>query len=281
MGFRKNVLSKEQSIEQAIVQHYSELSPNARIIANYIQQHPLAIISMSVSDIANATQTSKATVSRFFRQIGYESHQQAKAKLLERRIDGFPVANTNIHNQNQLGNEVVNITQTLNAISPSQLKVVVDLLTSSKKITIIGYRNSYPIALHFRQQLMQIRSGVRILPQPGQTLGEELVSLDKDEVVILIGFRRRPKNFDKLVSSVSKQPTVLLSDPTGQVFNKQVTHLLVCHLGQENAFDSYAAPMSMIAILCNETYKRLDSKGQVRAANISKMYQHLDELSEL
>ncbi|MFT5996753.1 MAG: hypothetical protein ACI9RV_002363, partial [Glaciecola sp.] len=30
MGFRKNVLSKEQSIEQAIVQHYSELSPNAR-----------------------------------------------------------------------------------------------------------------------------------------------------------------------------------------------------------------------------------------------------------
>jgi DNA-binding MurR/RpiR family transcriptional regulator len=274
-------LSKEQSIEEAIVQRYATLSPNARIIANYIQQNPLAIISMSVADMASATQTSKATVSRFFRQIGYESHQQAKAKLLERRVDGFPVANTNSHNQSQLGDEVVNITQTLNGMTPSQVNDIVDLLSNSNKISIIGYRNSYPIALHFRQQLMQIRSSVRILPQPGQTLGEELVSLDEDEVVILVGFRRRPKNFQKLVDSVSKQPTVLLTDPTGQVFNKQVSHLLVCHLGQENAFDSYAAPMSMIAILCNETYTRLASKGQVRTANISKMYEQLDELSPL
>jgi DNA-binding MurR/RpiR family transcriptional regulator len=274
-------LSKEPNIEEAIVQSYSELSPNARIIANYIQQNPLAIISMSVSGIANVTQTSKATVSRFFRQIGYESHQQAKAQLVARRVGGFPVANTNLHSQNQLNNEIANITQTLNGVDASQLKDIVNLLSNDNKISIIGYRNSYPIALHLRQQLMQIRSSVRILPQPGQTLAEELVSLDQDEVIILIGFRRRPKNFDKLVDSVSKQPVILITDPTGQVFNKQVNHLLVCYLGQENAFDSYAAPMSMVSILCNETYKRLANKGQVRTTAISKMYQQLDELSEL
>lgn len=276
-----NILSKDRSIDEAIANLYSELPPTARVIANFIQQNPLAIISMSVSEIAGATHTSKATVSRFFKQLGYASFSQAKAELLEKRVSGFPLADTDLPNKDRVNAEVDNIVQTLNNIEPLDLEKIVDLLAHSRKISIIGYRNGYPVAMHFRQQLMQIRHSVRLLPQPGQTLSEELVDLDEDELIILIGFRRRPKGFSKLITNLAKHTTILLTDPTGQVFNKQVNHLLVCHLGQQNAFDSYAAPMSVLSVLCNQSYQALSNKGQVRVANISKLYDQLDELSEL
>ncbi len=38
-------------------------------------------------------------------------------------------------------------------------------------------RNAYPAALHLRQQLLQARGQVLVLPQPGQSLSEELVDL--------------------------------------------------------------------------------------------------------
>lgn len=275
-------MNSSNSINAAITRLYPELSPSARVIANYIQAHPLAILSMSMNDIAIATATSKATVSRFFRQIGYDSHQQVKAELHHLRQSGLPVAPVDAPNQNDLAQEIERLTKTIHDIPAQQLAQIVSLIATSPKISIVGFRNSYPVALHFRQQLKQIRASVRILPQPGQTLAEELVDLAPDELIILVGFRRRPKGFRQLVESIAGQPTILLTDPSGQVFNQQVDHLLVCHLGQENAFDSYAAPMSVLSMICNHVYQTLkDQGGESRIEGISTLYKQLDELSDL
>ena len=65
---------------------YTDLSPSARAIANYLQQFPLTIISDSTAEIAAKTNTSKATVSRLFRQLGYASHQDAKQDVVLQRL---------------------------------------------------------------------------------------------------------------------------------------------------------------------------------------------------
>jgi len=33
-------------------------------------------------------------------------------------------------------------------------------------VRLLGVRNSYPVALHLRQQLVQVRQGVIMMPQP-------------------------------------------------------------------------------------------------------------------
>ncbi len=42
-------------------------------------------------------------------------------------------------------------------------------MVAARRIVVIGMRNAYPAALHLRQQLLQARGQVLVLPQPGQT----------------------------------------------------------------------------------------------------------------
>jgi DNA-binding MurR/RpiR family transcriptional regulator len=70
----------------------------------------------------------------------------------------------------------------------------------------------------------------------------------------------------------------LITDPTGQVYNQQVSHVLVCHLGNESPFDSYAAPMSLISMLCNRVFGFLGDAASRQTQAISALYEDLDEL---
>jgi len=269
------------NILERIAVNFAELSPAARGIATYIQQNPLTLLSMSLAELATATQTSKASVSRLFRTLGYASHQEAKQALLLSRTKGFPVPSSSVNDQSYLANEMQNIQQSFQDLSSQYTAEIGALIANARHVYIVGFRNAYPIALHFRQQLMQIRSDVMVLPQPGQTLGEDLVDLCDQDLVIVFGFRRRPAGFEQLVRVLPSERTILITDPTGQVFNKDVKHLLVCHLGSQEAFDSYAAAMSLVALLCNKVYQAISPAQRSRAAKISAWYSQVGEISKL
>ncbi|GLR69852.1 MurR/RpiR family transcriptional regulator [Agaribacter marinus] len=271
-------MPKSTSINKLIEKQYASLSPNARNIANFIQQNPLAVITMSVADIAAASKTSKATVSRFFRQLGYESHQDAKSTMLQKRDKGFPVAQAGNKNDS-FSQEIANLESSFQGLSDNEIDDVARKISSAKRVIIFGYRNSYPMAINFRQQLKQLRENVFLLPQPGQTISEDVVGFTNDDFIILLGFRRRPRIFPKLVEQLNGKTTLLLADPSGQVFNQQVSHLFVCQLGQSQPFDSYAAPMAVISLICNRVFKYCAGEGQQRAAAISDLYNEFDELS--
>lgn len=270
-------VSSAQSLLSLIEQHYPSLSPTARNIANYVQQHPMAVVTLSVADIARATATSKATVSRFFRQLGYDSHQDAKQAMLSKRATGYPIADS-ANTSDYLANEIGNLETTFAHIDEAQLDTIASQLSVARRVILIGFRNSYSLALTFRQQLKQMRPHVHLYPVPGQTLSEDLIDIDDEDMVIVFGLRRRPQFFSELITQLQSRNTLLITDPSGQVYNQKVSHLMVCQLGNQQAFDSYAAPMALIATLSNKVYAVLDETGQLRTAAISDMYEQLGEL---
>lgn len=267
----------KQDVLSLIEQNYPSLSPSAQAIANYLQQHPLAIVSQTSAEIAEQTGTSKATVSRFFRQLGFESQQDAKQSQLALRQSGVPLL-TQGTTIDQTAEELKNLSLTFEGLRPETINEVSTQLAKASRVTLIGFRNAYPIALHFRQQLQQVRASVRLLPQPGQTLGEDLQDILEEEVIVLLGFRRRARIFKKVIDSLQGHNTILITDPTGQIYNQQVNHVLVCHLGNESPFDSYAAPMSLVSVLCNSVYAQIGENAQLRTQAISHLYEELDEL---
>ncbi|GEA07777.1 rpiR family transcriptional regulator [Alteromonas sp. KUL42] len=269
--------SSPNDVLQQIEKHYASLSPSGKAIAHYLQQNPIAVLSQSTSLIAEKTATSKATVSRFFRQLGFDSHQQAKDTHVQLREQGVPVVSASSNTQ-QLESEIKNLSHTFEGMSMDVLKEVASLLAKANQITLIGFRNAYPIALHFRQQLKQIRTSIRLLPQPGQTLSEDIIDLGENDLVVLFGFRRRTRQFKFVLNSIKHCKTVLITDPTGQIYRDQVNHLLVCHIGSESPFDSYAAPMSLVASLCNLTYEELGEEAAKRVEAITDVYIQMDEL---
>ncbi|MEP3350471.1 MAG: MurR/RpiR family transcriptional regulator [Marinomonas sp.] len=270
-------MTTKQDVLSLIEKNYPNLSPSARSIANYLQQNPLAIVSQTSAEIADQTNTSKATVSRFFRQLGYDSHQGAKQAQLALRESGMPIF-TQGSSLDQTAQELKNLATTFEGLRPEILNDISQSLAKASRVTLIGFRNAYPLALHFRQQLQQVRHSVRLLPQPGQTLGEDLHDILDDEVIVLLGFRRRTRQFKQIVAALKGRNTILITDPTGQVYNQQVSHVLICHLGSDSPFDSYAAPMSLVSMLCNRVYGFLGDAASRQTQDIAALYAALDEL---
>jgi DNA-binding MurR/RpiR family transcriptional regulator len=247
------------------------------------------IITHSVADIAEITSTSKASVSRFFRQLGYDSHLDVKQEMRQLRASGYPLKAV-INDQNDIEQEISRVGEAWQDIKATDIDALTKAICEAPRIKLIGFRNSYPVAMHFRQQLLQMRSKVRLIPQPGQTLSEELADIEDEELVILIGFRRRPKVFKTLIERLNEMKgednksgpkLALLTDPSGQLYRHQVSHLFLCPLGEEQAFDSYAVPMSIVSIICNRVFAALGVDAQRRTGAISDLYNQMEELEKV
>ena len=107
-------------------------------IADYILEHKSEIIDMTVAELALASGTSDATVSRFCRRCGFNGFHHLKITLAkevaEERGKSVEVSNDisrdNIAQslQNILANKAAELTQTVSMMDPVQLGKILELI---------------------------------------------------------------------------------------------------------------------------------------------------------
>lgn len=91
--------------------------------------------------------------------------------------------------------EMANLTHWVSQLDSLQLGEVINAMVRAPRILLLGLRNSYPVALHLRQQLLQVRQQVQLVPQTGQTLAEELVDVTQRDLVIVVAFSSPPEGY--------------------------------------------------------------------------------------
>lgn len=262
---------------ERITQHYPELTGSGRRLADYLQLNPEKLLICSTNEIAEACGVSKTSVSRFIRKLGYQDHTALRNELIAQRDKGEPMLTSSIESA-ELQDELRSLERLWQQLANMDLSTLIEAIATAPQIKIIGYRNSYPLAMHFRQQLMQCRGGVELLPVPGQTIGEDLASIGSDDLVILVGIRRRVSHFAQIIEQLKDNRTLLLTDQSGQQYGQRVSHCLVCYMNNQAPLDSYAAPMSLISYLVNRTYRYLSSQAVKTSGKVSVHYAQLGEL---
>ncbi|MCQ8234215.1 MurR/RpiR family transcriptional regulator [Pectobacterium carotovorum] len=275
-------------IDERLRDRYSELSPQEQRVADFIFDHFDDLISYNSAELARLSGVSKATVSRLFKRLGYPSYRDMRDELRTLRQSGMPLAdNRDAVQGNTLlarhyKQEMANLTQWINQIDPVQFGAVIQALVQAQRLCLIGLRNSYPVALHLRQQLLQIRQQVTLLTQPGQTLSEELVDLTAQDVVIVVAFRRRPRLIQPLLAQLQKRgvPVLLLCEPQASTLMSLATWSLCVALDSVSAFDSYSSAMSLVNVISNALLHEMLRDGRQRIHQIVDLYGELDELEQ-
>ncbi|GAB3485154.1 MurR/RpiR family transcriptional regulator [Marinomonas epiphytica] len=265
------------SLTERIRQQYAQFTQVNQRLADYLQQHPDKVLILSTNEIAEACGVSKTSVSRFIRKLGYEDHQALRNELMAARDQGNPIL-VNPIETSEFQQELGSLEQLWHFLEQHDLSPLIDKLAHSRRIKVIGYRNSYPLALHFRQQLMQCRAQVELLPVPGQSIGEDLVNLNDEDFVVVIGIRRRVNHFAKIMSHLKKERCLLITDQSGQKLSHYAEHFILCQMNNVRPLDSYAAPMSLLGYLANQVYLTLGEQAQKRSGGISDVYTKLNEI---
>jgi len=263
-----------EAIAARIENAYRELSPQEQRAADFMRDHLADLAVYNATEVARLSGVSKATVSRLYRRLGFENADALRDHVRALRASGTPVASVTPANfAEHLDRELANLRA---ALSGLDLAPAAQLIAGARRVTVVGFRNSYPIALHLRQQLAQARDGVVLAPLPGQSIGEELAALTPDDVVVLVGFRRRPEGFARVLALVeaSAARSILLTDSTrlrGDI-------VIACPVDSVTAFDSYAAAASVISLLAGAVFGVHLAAGRSRIAAIGDAYRGLHEL---
>ena len=278
-----------QRIDQRIDRQYAALSPQEQRAADVVLDRLDDLAVYNASEIAQLSGVSKATVSRLVRRLGYEDFAQVRAQAKILRGLGSPMgaAAPTEHDADSLTAHLAAEQRNLelmlrSAAADGRLDAAARLLAEASQVAVIGRRNSYPVALHLRQQLAQIRGRVTLLPVPGQSLGEDVADLGAQDAAVLIGFRRRPQGFSALINALLARavPLVLIGDTTLEPWSTRVPHFLLAPLDSPSAFDSYAAAMSLVNLLATATLAQHTRQGRTRVSTITTLYDDLDELEE-
>ncbi|CAN5150488.1 MurR/RpiR family transcriptional regulator HpxU [soil metagenome] len=266
------------SLAERIEGSYRELSPQEQRAADFMRDHLDDLAVYNATEVATLSGVSKATISRLYRRLGFESAEQLRDHVRALRSAGTPlVTGAPASFAEHIDQELANLRSALTGLD---LGPAASLIASARRVLVIGFRNSYPMALHLRQQLAQARDGVELAPLPGQSVGEELASLTEADVAVLVGFRRRPSLFPALIETLAAGTarTVLLTDVGGRRFAGSVDVALECPVDSVSAFDSYAAAASLVSLLSSAVLGARLRYGRARIADIGDAYRDLDEL---
>lgn len=274
------------TMRELIHRHYPDMARQERQVADFVLEHMDDLATYSSIELATLCDVSKATVSRLFKRLGYASYRDVKEAARLRRQSGLPVASDEQARQGRelnrhLARESHNLRQATEALDSVDMASLLNGLADARRLVVMGFRNSYPVALHARQQLLQVRDQVSLLPVPGQTLGEDLAGLTRDDLVVLVGFRRRPAGFDRILSWLQRRgiPVCLLAEPTAITQGQRATWWLPVPLDSTSAFDSYAGAMSVVNYLANSLLEQHLASGRQRIRSVMDIYDDLDELS--
>ncbi|CCI76666.1 unnamed protein product [Klebsiella pneumoniae subsp. rhinoscleromatis SB3432] len=274
-----------QQLDERLKGQYASLSPQEQRVADFIFDH---LISYNSAELAQLSGVSKATVSRLFKRLGYDKYKDMRDELRTLRQSGMPLTDQrdavqgNTLLARHYKQEMANLTQWVNALDARQFAEARTAMVAARRIVVIGMRNAYPAALHLRQQLLQARGQVLVLPQPGQSLSEELVDLTTDDLVVMMAFRRRPRIVRPLLQQLQRDgvPVLLMCEPQAHSLFPLSRWQLCAPLDSVSAYDSYASVNSLINLLANDfLHETLDS-GRPRIHDIATLYQQLDELEQ-
>ncbi|MEX7585655.1 MurR/RpiR family transcriptional regulator HpxU [Klebsiella pneumoniae] len=277
-----------QQLDERLKGQYASLSPQEQRVADFIFDHFDDLISYNSAELAQLSGVSKATVSRLFKRLGYDKYKDMRDELRTLRQSGMPLTDQrdavqgNTPLARHYKQEMANLTQWVNALDARQFAEALTAMVAARRIVVIGMRNAYPAALHLRQQLLQARGQVLVLPQPGQSLSEELVDLTADDLVVMMAFRRRPRIVRPLLQQLQRDgvPVLLMCEPQAHSLFPLSRWQLCAPLDSVSAYDSYASVNSLINLLANAfLHETLDS-GRPRIHDIATLYQQLDELEQ-
>jgi DNA-binding MurR/RpiR family transcriptional regulator len=193
---------------KSIVAQHPTLTPKARILGEYIVNHPRKAVFMTTKELAETCQVSEATVVRFVSQLGYEGYgafQQALRDFVDReltileRADLAASAGEGMDRLRRVvSEEMDNLRQFFETVDLDVLKEAIDYLATSPAVYIIGSRISYTFAYYLGWSLTKVRTGIRILKGSDSTAIDWLTISEPESLVVVIATSRYPNELIRL-----------------------------------------------------------------------------------
>lgn len=275
-----------KTIVQRIHAAYPALTDGERKVADVILGSPADLAVCTAVEVASSAGVSGATVTRFFQRMNYASFEAARQDARRLRATGSPLFSGSGEGakgdaiSRLIDEETAVINATLSRVNPLTIREICDAVVAAPRIRTVGYRNSQFLAQYCAAQLAQIRPGVASLLAPGQTESEGIAALGPKDLAIVVGLRRRPAGFNRLMEAIASRGTsvLLLSDETIRTAPAFATWTLDCVVETPQFADSYAGALAILRLVTIQVEASLGQSGHRYLQDVEDLRLWMTEL---
>ncbi|MDW9417154.1 MurR/RpiR family transcriptional regulator [Sinorhizobium meliloti] len=278
--------SKERSFLARVREILPELHPAERRLGDFLCDFPGEVASYSAQELAALAHVSKATVSRFVQRLGYENYEEARRHARADKQTGsrlFLATATDADGRQSVAAHVAqgvaNLEATFLAIGEAEIDAAATAILEARKVWVIGFRASHSFATYLQWQLTQVIENIAAIPGGGQTLGEHLVSIGPDDVVVLFGLRRRVALMEQLMAQVERTQAKLLyiTDEGVPLLSRAAWHFRCQTLAPGPLFN-HVSVMALCHLLTTRCIETAGVAGRNRLRGIEALNDTLEEL---
>ena len=190
----ENQMNQSQSVLDCITVLYDQLFDAEKKIAKFILNNPKKVVDMTVSELAEISDVSIASVSRFCRKVGLKGFAQLKISLAQELVDthksgeisnDISVDNIPQSLQNILANKITELKQTVNLINTDEFREILEGIRDASRVQVIAVGNTIPVAIDAAFKFNELG-----IPTTAGTIWETQLSysftLGKGDVLIAI-----------------------------------------------------------------------------------------------
>jgi DNA-binding MurR/RpiR family transcriptional regulator len=279
----------EPTIRESISMAYERLPPGEKRLADTVLSRLNNLASYSATELAADAGVSKATAARFFRRIGYQSFGHARRNARAEAHLASPLyalagVNPKERAADALSRHVAadlrNLSETFRSANLVALPQAVKEVALAPRVRVVGMRNGHFVAAYAAYLLAQLRDEVVVLPGAAMTLAEDLVSLGRGDVLVVIDFRRRSSLLQAVVTAARRTGArlVFLTGSGQPELSRSADVVLRCQTEGASIFDSYVAAVSLVNYLSAAVAKELGKKSQKRLADIESLHEALSDI---
>ncbi|WP_337269633.1 MurR/RpiR family transcriptional regulator [Oryzifoliimicrobium ureilyticus] len=279
-------MPKDRSFLYRVRQALPDLHPAEKRLGEFVCDFPGELASYSAQELAALAHVSKATVTRFIQRLGYETYEEARRHARAEKQTGSRLYLTEAADtstarsmQAHVAQAISNLESTFLSISENQIRAVADAMMAARKVWALGFRSSRPFASYLQWQLTQVIEDIVAIPGAGQTLGEHLVSLREEDVVVFFALRRRIAQVDVILAQIRKSKAKLLYiTDEGAAFETGATWHFQCQTLAPGPLFNHTAVMTLCHLLITRCLEKADVEGRKRLRNIEALNESLEEL---
>lgn len=277
------------SLTARLRERFDELTRNEQVLAKTILEFPGDVASYTATELAELAGVSKMTVTRLVRRLGFENYDQARLASRAATTHGSPLHRLRSANgpsdstssfEDHLLQCVSNIEQTARTIDRNVFARVVENLATAPRIWILGFRNGANLASYARWQLTQLRSHVHLNSQAAETIGETLSDIQPKDLLLLVGSRRRPNVFPRVVEAArARKATLVYIGDAHSAIGTSVPELsLLCMTRSLFPLDNHVAILGIIHALAASLFDRIGPQARQRIQEVGELQEKLGEI---
>ena len=239
-----------------------DMSKNRRVLGEYILSNYDKAAYLTASKLGAIVNVSESTVVRFAIELGFTGYPDLQHTLQElirtklTSIQRIEITNNRIGDSDILEKVLISDTEkiksTLETINRDDFQRAVSAIINARMIYIVGMRSSASLAAFLSFYFRLIFSNVTLVQTTsGSELFEQILRMEKDDVLIAITFPRYSKNVVKSVEYAKNLGThiIALTDSELSPIAQNADSLLLAKSDMASFVDSLVAPLSIINAL--------------------------------